>query len=62
MTTKLEALALRRIAELASDAQHVMVCNHENMGAFAVRDSGFGKLNEKLYEIDLWAKALIDGA
>ena len=62
MATKLETLALQHIAELACDAQHVLVCNHENMGEFAVRDSGFGRLNEKLHEIERWIKALIDGA
>ena len=62
MKTKLEALAMRHIAELANDAQHVLVCNHEDMGIFSHRDSGFGKLNEKLRDIERWAAALLDGA
>ncbi len=62
MKTKLEILAMKHIAELANDAQHVLVCNHENIGVFSARDSGFGKLNEKLHEIETWAKALIDVA
>ena len=62
MKTKLEKLALGRINELAKEAEAVVLKNNENMGGYAQRDSGFGQLNSKLYEIRRWSEALSDEA
>lgn len=61
MKTKLEKLALKRINELAREAEHVILNSHKDMGGFAQRDSGFGQLGSKLYEIRCWSEALSDG-
>lgn len=55
----LEKLAIEHIRELSSDAQDIVVRNHEDMGIFAMRDSGFGKLGEKLSEIERWSDAIL---
>jgi hypothetical protein len=60
MKTKLETLALQHIGELARDAQTVVLRNHEDMGGYSLRDSGFGKLNEKLRNIERWTEALLE--
>ena len=62
MKTKIETLVLQHISDLAHDAQTIVLQNHENMGVFSARDSGFGKLNEKLRDIERWTEALLEGA
>lgn len=62
MKTKLEKLAIQHISDLAHEAYDVVLKNHENMGGFAMRDSGFGKLNDKLREIERWSEAILEGA
>lgn len=62
MKTKLERMALEQICNLANEAQSVVLHNHENMGIYSHRQSGFGKLNEKLSQIERWTEALLEGA
>ena len=62
MKTKLEILALEQISDLAHEAQNVLALNNENMGIYSHRESGFGKLNEKLRQIERWTEAVLEGA
>lgn len=59
MKTKLQKLALRRIEQLSREAQDIVLKNHEDMGGFCLHDSGFGKLNNRLREIEDWADAML---
>jgi hypothetical protein len=62
MLTKLEKMALKQIKKLRDEAGSVLIKNYENMGEYSSRTSGCGLLTEKLYEIDSWLDALIEGA
>lgn len=62
MKTKLERLALEHISDLANEARSVVLQNNENMGMYSHRESGFGKLNEKLSQIERWTEAVLEGA
>lgn len=58
MKTKLEVMAIRRIGQLSSEAQDLVMKHHENMGDYAMRNSGCGQLNDKLREIEELVGAL----